>query len=432
MEKTLLIMACVTEIFALCIYRIFAERVMESRNRNKPQEFAAWIIYFFVYNYITYFVSGNALINLIAFIVCSFALLTCLYQDSVKHRIYVIVLLYMAGMCSELMVYSVFYFVRQYREDFLLGSIVSKLIWFCLLKLLLLFMKKGRKAGSTLLDWLEAVFVPIGCIIVFFIFLPTDKILPDNIVLKQASKVLGIAILLIINIASYYLYEKGKEMAGKQMLAESLQEQCNYYMRQCEESKALWMELSKFRHDIKQKYMYFKILLETGQYEELSKYYEDNLAFVTGKKSVADSGNIFFDSILNYKAEIAAQNGIQFLLRLEVPYDCLVNGEEISICLGNLLDNAIEAAKEVEADRRTIFIKIKVQMHNLYVEIKNPYTGLRIKKEQEYITTKQDLRSHGWGLQIIREIVERYHGEMEINGDGNVFSVKMLLYQAVY
>ena len=76
MEKTLLIMACVTEIFALCIYRIFAERVMESRNRNKPQEFAAWIIYFFVYNYITYFVSGNALINLIAFIVCSFALLT--------------------------------------------------------------------------------------------------------------------------------------------------------------------------------------------------------------------------------------------------------------------------------------------------------------------------------------------------------------------
>lgn len=266
----------------------------------------------------------------------------------------------------------------------------------------------------------------------FFIFLPADKILPDNIVLKQASKVLGIAILLIINIASYYLYEKGKEMAGKQMLAESLQEQCNYYMRQCEESKALWMELSKFRHDIKQKYMYFKILLETGQYEELSKYYEDNLAFVTGKKSVADSGNIFFDSILNYKAEIAAQNGIQFLLRLEVPYDCLVNGEEISICLGNLLDNAIEAAKEVEADRRTIFIKIKVQMHNLYVEIKNPYTGLRIKKEQEYITTKQDIRSHGWGLQIIREIVERYHGEMEINGDGNVFSVKMLLYQAVY
>ena len=71
-------------------------------------------------------------------------------------------------------------------------------------------------------------------------------------------------------------------------------------------------------------------------------------------------------------------------------------------------------------------------MHNLYVEIKNPYTGLRIKKEQEYITTKQDIRSHGWGLQIIREIVERYHGEMEINGDGNVFSVKMLLYQAVY
>lgn len=431
MGMFLIVVTAIAEVFMLYIHWIFAEKVMTSRGRTPWSEVAAWLLYFIAYNFVVYVISQNAWTNLLIFFGFFYLLFTYLYQDSVAYKVYIIAVMYLTGMCSELMIYSAFYFIRIYQEEFFLGVIASKLVWFCLLKFILLFMKKDRKRDSGFWDWLEAVFVPIGCIVVFFIFLPMDRFFERSIVLKKAAEVLGIVILLIINIVSYYLYEKGKEVAEKRMHEKALQEQCNYYMRQCEESKALWMELSKFRHDMKQKYIYLQILLEAGEYQELERYCKENLEFLSAGKSVASSGNIFFDSILNYKAEIADSDAISFRTSLEIPHDCHICGEEISICLGNLLDNAIEAVRVVEQKERWISVRISVQGSNLFLEIKNPYDGLRRRKGAEYRTTKPDVRSHGWGLQIIREIVEQHHGQMELSEKEKIFCVKLLLYDAV-
>lgn len=431
MELFLIIVTVIAEVFMLYIHWIFAEKVMTSKGKTPVSTVSAWLLYFVIYNFVIYVLSKNAWTNLMAFFVFFYLLFTYLYEDSVGYKIYIIAVLYITGMCAELVIYSVFYFIRVYHEEFFLGVIASKLIWFCLLKFILLFMKKDRKTDSGFWDWLEAVFVPIGCIVVFFIFLPMDRFFEDNIVLKKAAEVLGIVILLIINIVSYYLYEKGKEVAEKRIYEKSLREQCNYYMRQCEESKALWMELSKFRHDMKQKYIYLQILLESRAYDKLEQYCKENLQFLSDKKSVASSGNIFFDSILNYKAEIAGRDKIKFRISLEIPHDSRINGEEMSICLGNLLDNAIEATRGVGEEERWIDVRICVQGQNLYLEIKNPYNGCRIRNGEEYLTTKSDIQSHGWGLQIIQEIVERYHGELKLLDGENIFCVKLLLYDAV-
>lgn len=436
----LVFLTCMAEIFAVSVHKIFAEKTMNSRGKSFISELFAWSIYFICYNYISYTFVGNVWFNLMAFVVSFYILFTFLYRDSVKRKIYVIAVLYIAGMCSELIIYSMSYFIfnRLYvrqsiteQQIFLMGSISSKLICFCLLKLILLFTKKNRTFESNLLDWMEAVFIPLGSIVIFFVFLPVEGVFPDEDKARSISKVLGIAILLIINVMSYYLYEKGKEAAEKRIYAETLRDQCNYYMRQCEESKALWMEFSKFRHDMKQKNIYLQALLDAGKYDELKAYYEDDLKFLSGKKNLSNSGNIFFDSILNYKGEIAEKDHIKFQLEIETPHDCRVNGEEISICLGNLLDNAVETVKEVDIGQRQVHIAIKAQGCNLYIKVKNPYAGPRIRDGNNYVTTKPDVHSHGWGLQIVRDIVERYHGEMRVTDAEGEFCVVLLLYQCI-
>lgn len=348
----LVFLTCMAEIFTVSTHKIFTEKTMSSKDRNFIIELSAWGMYFIVYNYITYVLFKNSLANMIAFIASYYVLFTFLYRDSTKRKIYVIVILYMTGMCSELIIYSMSYFIFNHlyegnllteQQIFLIGSITSKLIWFCLLKLILLFTKKNGTIEISLLDWLEAVFVPLGSIAIIFVFLPVEGLFPDGDKIKSVSKVFGIVILLTINVMSYYLYEKGKEAVKKRIYAETLRDQCNYYMRQCEESKALWMEFSKFRHDMKQKNIYLQALLDAGKYDELKAYYINDLKFLSGKKNFSNSGNIFFDSILNYKGEIAEKDHIKFQLEIETPHDCRVNGEEISICLGNLLDNAVEA-----------------------------------------------------------------------------------------
>ena len=429
----------IEELFFVIACRIFTEKALHSRKRKPICEICAWGIQFSIFNSLTYILIDQALMNLLVFNISFFAVVVYLYEDKLRYCIYVTIFVYITGMCSEVLAYYLLLGLSFYKENFVpksaqmfVGAVISKIIWFCLTKIALLFIRKNRERGVYIRDLLEACFVPIGSIIIFFMLIPTESELypvSDSPVTMEGC--LGTAILLTINITTYYLYEKGKKATEKRMREEALQEQCNYYMRQCEESKMLWMELSKFRHDIKQKYSYVQALLDTNRYEELRQYYQDNMKFIMTKRSLADTGNIFFDSILNYKAEIADRDHIHFQLALEIPYDCQVDGEEISICLGNLLDNAIEAVREVEQDRRQIDVKIKVQGHNLYIAIQNPYALPRIQRGKEYITTKQNVRSHGWGLQIVREIVEQYHGKIEITDVQNVFCIRVLLYQVI-
>ena len=429
----------IEELFLVLTHRIFVEKILHSRGRKPVYEIAAWGIYFTVFNSITYVLVESAIINLFVFNLSFVSMLVYLYQDKLRYCIYVTIFIYVTGMCSEVIAYYLLLIINHYKGNFIdesaqmfVGAVISKIIWFCLTKIALLFGRKNREKGTYIRDLLEACFVPVGSILIFFMLIPTEsKLYPVAYSPVTLEGCLGAVILLVINIMTYYQYEKGKKATEKRMREEALQEQCNYYMRQCEESKMLWMELSKFRHDMKQRCIYVQALLDTNRYDELRRYYADSMKFILTTKSLADTGNIFFDSILNYKAEIADRDQIRFNLALEIPYDCEVNGEEISICLGNLLDNAIEAAKEVEPDRRQVDVKIKVQGHNLYIAIRNPYARPRIQKGEEYITTKQNVRSHGWGLQIVKEIVEQYNGNIEITDVHNVFCISVLLYHVV-
>ena len=104
-----------------------------------------------------------------------------------------------------------------------------------------------------------------------------------------------------------------------------------------------------------------------------------------------------------------------------------MNAEDISICLGNLLDNAIEAVKELTEDR-VIRLWITTDGNNIAISIKNRYKNALHKSGGRYLTSKEDDRMHGIGPSIVRQIVDQYAGEMEIREEDNVFDVMILMY----
>ncbi|MBO5093356.1 MAG: GHKL domain-containing protein [Lachnospiraceae bacterium] len=437
MNAVFIILTVVLEVFTVIVQRILVEKALNSRERKKHCEIIAWIVYMIVFNSVTYRIKGNVLINIGTFFISFFLLLTFLYRDALRYRFFVTTFLYLSGMCSELIAYHGLRVTGIYRDIqyvepgfFIMMAIISKLIWFFLIKILLLFVRKN-KMELGIQDWLEAVFVPVGSILTLITCFPLEKLILMEGNKKIPLEILGIIILMVINIVTYYLYEKGKLAAEKRIRERVLQEQCNYYMHQCAEAQQLWLEFGKFRHDMKQKYIYLNSLLEAENYDELKRYCKKNLEFFTTRKSISTSGNIYFDSIINYKAEMAGKDCIKFSLNMEVPHDCHVNGEEISVCLGNLLDNAIEATKETEKGKREVIIIIKIEGHNLYISVRNPYVTPRVKKGGEYLTTKQKRTEHGFGLRIVKEIAEKYNGEVVIRDENNMFSVTVLLYGIV-
>ena len=88
------------------------------------------------------------------------------------------------------------------------------------------------------------------------------------------------------------------------------------------------------------------------------------------------------------------------------------------LCFANCLDNAIEACTRIPQKK---FI-------NVVAYIKNEYLYVRIDNSAGKAEHQVKRIGHGWGLKIIRDVVEKYNGMMRIfpAGDG-VFSIEIAL-----
>ena len=87
-----------------------------------------------------------------------------------------------------------------------------------------------------------------------------------------------------------------------------------------------------------------------------------------------------------------------------IPRDLKVETEDICICLGNLLDNAIEAAMAVEQEKRYVHVESKFQEGRLLLSIKNSKPSGAGSYRQ---TSKKDKIKHGRGIRSVRKVAEK-------------------------
>ena len=96
-------------------------------------------------------------------------------------------------------------------------------------------------------------------------------------------------------------------------------------------------------------------------------------------------------------------------------------GADICLILGNLLENAVEAARKVERNKY-IKVRMKYDKNNLLLYIVNNYRGELI--------TKADSENHGVGLASVYRTVAKYHGMVVIDDSTpEKFLVKVVLYE---
>ena len=102
--------------------------------------------------------------------------------------------------------------------------------------------------------------------------------------------------------------------------------------------------------------------------------------------------------------------------------------------MGNLLENAIEAAERTE--NKYLNVSITLQKGILRIRIDNSFvtesTSYKEERDGSRIlqTTKKRKELHGIGLKNVKKIVESYNGNMEIHMENDIFSVNIILYMS--
>ena len=83
---------------------------------------------------------------------------------------------------------------------------------------------------------------------------------------------------------------------------------------------------------------------------------------------------------------------------------------DVTIVLGNLIDNAMEACIQMPESERWVSIQILYSQGILSIAIINPSRPVQIVGGQ-ITTTKPDSLLHGFGLRNVEDILDKYQAE---------------------
>ncbi|MBO5528876.1 MAG: sensor histidine kinase [Bacilli bacterium] len=146
--------------------------------------------------------------------------------------------------------------------------------------------------------------------------------------------------------------------------------------------------------------------------------------------ALIDTGNKTLDVVLTEKNLACESSKIAFTKTADGKAVDFMSTGDIFCLFGNILDNAIEATKNVEdPSKRYINLSLnKIGEGITKIECSNYFVGGRDFENGLPLTTKNDKLNHGFGTKSIQEIVHRYHGDATFKTEGNIFTVSIIFY----
>ena len=183
-----------------------------------------------------------------------------------------------------------------------------------------------------------------------------------------------------------------------------------------------YTENAKLYHDIKHHLRALERLLQNGDQREALSYIESVQEPLQCKMIPVHTGVDIVDTVIYEAKEKAEQRNILLVVETPIlPSGLKLEDREFCVLFANLLNNALEAAKE------QIRLNIAVTAGFLVIEMKNDYKEKPLVKNNHFVSEReQDSLAHGWGMKIIEQIVGKYQGKLSIRVDMQV-SIKILL-----
>ena len=222
-----------------------------------------------------------------------------------------------------------------------------------------------------------------------------------------------------IALAEYFIVSVRQNMERKNLML-----QRSYY----EELGQNQAEIRRFRHDMNNHLSTIRFLFVSGNQEEAQQYMRELEKQMTARTRVFCKNSII-NAVLNAKYNLMEEHKIDRFFHIDL--DKLMGIDAISLCclFSNTLDNAIEASMKIpDVRQRHVSVKARVAENGYFTcEITNAKNNAVTEQKGRLISDKEDGTIHGLGLSNVREMVEKYHGTMDISYTEDRFTVTVLI-----
>lgn len=226
---------------------------------------------------------------------------------------------------------------------------------------------------------------------------------------------IGISILLFFAdlwmlYAGMHLMFVCKKIEARLLVAFEAQQKAHHYILQEEyyqtlqnkqnETRALWHDLNKY--------------LKAAKAENPEASALDQLeSMLQSATQIVDVGNNVLNVILNEYDQAARAAGTDLRMKVQVSSELPVSPADLYILIGNTIDNALEACKDLPQEQRIVDLVMRIHNDVLFYRLTNPYI--------DHGKADASRPNHGYGLKNIRRCILKYNGDVETEKQNGMF-----------
>lgn len=414
-------------------FDIFA--VKRNRNRNKIEVILSIIILMLSSRLCVHFLKKYTIIKMLLMVLIIILAMWFLYEISLVKTLILVFFVQSIVTITDYIVIMIL--AKNYGDITALGGassligrlILSRLILFAILIVISRISSKKRNnvtADMSNKEWIQFLIFPIFTICAVMLMVNSVmKSYHSDIVPVYYIIAIG---LIVLNLVVFHLISEILEHSRKMKEAQILRQQSIGQVGLYNSMRENYNIQRQRTHEYKNQIVCMDMLMKKKDYSKLEDYIGNISDGLDAQLDMVDTNNDVVNAILNAKYYEAIKNDVLFVLKINDLSDIKVSDEDIVTILSNLLDNAIEAAKQCDVGKRTVKIKLLSEDDVLTIAVSNTYKTEPMLTEDGYIrTTKNNNEEHGWGIRNIVATLEKYDAEYIIdykNGEF-VFSIMM-------
>lgn len=235
--------------------------------------------------------------------------------------------------------------------------------------------------------------------------------------------------LFVINVCAvviYYIVAKTLQESDQNAQLRTANHQLELQTIQYESLHERIMETRKANHDLRHHITAMSSYLEKEDYESLKAYFKAFSRHLPGSSSMVYTQHSSTNMVLAYFAQVAHDNRIRFDVRMDIPATLRVSDNDLTVLLGNLVENAIEACCSQTQGERIIRICGQQSGDTLLFTIDNTYDNpIRINTSGVYMSSKHS--GEGIGIESARSIAKRLGGYLDVTQQDGYFCVSIVI-----
>lgn len=309
--------------------------------------------------------------------------------------------------------------IQNVENKPILLILLKSVLFLCVVLINKRFSRENNYGAMRENEWIRFCFFPIFTIIAAFFMVV------DESVGRKAALFLSVGLL----VADIMLFYSIKDFANRVEVNQKnnlVQEHIRNQIEMYESMELSYNRQKKKVHEFKNHLDCIQGLLQKNKREEALSYVSKINNPAEQHMNYFSTKNPIVDVVINQKYQQAQEEGISMVVVMDELNTIPMEDKDLVVLLSNLLNNAIEACRKLESEKRMIKLKFVQDAEQIVISVRNPIEEQLTVIDNKVKTTKKNKKEHGIGLYNIGQVVDKYRGEGICSSNEGVFSYTII------